>query len=51
LIIAFQILSLIIIVISFVGAIAEKENKELQENMTFLCAIAFGLFFASVVWL
>jgi len=51
LIIAFQILSLIIIVISFVGVIVEKEDKKLQENMTFLCAIALGLFFASVVWL
>ena len=50
-VITFQILSLIIIVISFVGAIGEKGDKKLQENMTFLCAIALGLFFASVVWL
>ena len=44
-IIAFQILSLIIIVISFVGVIVEKEDKKLQENMTFLCAIAFWVVF------
>ncbi|WP_162986446.1 hypothetical protein [Virgibacillus sp. Bac332] len=50
-ILAFQIIGLIIIVVSFLGLVGEKEDKKLQENMAFVCAISMALFFASLVWL
>ncbi|WP_197035850.1 YWFCY domain-containing protein [Virgibacillus halodenitrificans] len=48
---AFKAIVIIILVISFIGAIGEKDDKKLQENMAFLCAISMALFFASLVWL
>ncbi|MGX9931970.1 hypothetical protein ACW0KB_12095 [Virgibacillus salarius] len=50
-ILAFQIIGFIIIVVSFLGLVGEKEDKKLQENMAFVCAISMALFFASLVWL
>ncbi|WP_162986462.1 hypothetical protein [Virgibacillus sp. Bac332] len=38
-ILAFQIIGLIIIVVSFLGLVGEKEDKKLQENMAFVCTI------------
>lgn len=48
---AFNVILLAIIVISFCGVIAELENKKLQENMAFVCAIAMAVLFASLFWL
>ncbi|GAA0415164.1 hypothetical protein GCM10008934_02590 [Virgibacillus salarius] len=50
-ILAFQIIGLIIIVVSLLGIVGEKEDKKLQDNMAFVFAITLALFFASLVWL
>jgi len=36
-IIAFKIILLLIIVLSFLGAVGERENKNLRDNMTAIC--------------
>ncbi|WP_019377685.1 hypothetical protein [Virgibacillus halodenitrificans] len=48
---AFKVIVIIILVISFLVTIGEQEDKKLQENMAFLCAISMALLFASLVWL
>ncbi|GAQ18019.1 MFS transporter [Oceanobacillus picturae] len=50
-ILTLQIVLVIVILISVLGVTQEKENKKLQENMMFTCAIGMALFFASLVWL
>ncbi|SEP57198.1 hypothetical protein SAMN05216232_0198 [Virgibacillus subterraneus] len=49
-VIAFQLILLLIVLITIQKVIVEKEQKR-QENFAFLCAIALALFFASGVWL
>ncbi|MCY8035617.1 hypothetical protein [Bacillus sonorensis] len=36
-IIAFKIILLLIMILSFIGVIGEKENKKLRDNMTAVC--------------
>ncbi|MFT0803691.1 hypothetical protein VSK91_20190 [Bacillus swezeyi] len=36
-IIAFEIILLLMMVLSFLGAVGEKENKKLRDNMTAVC--------------
>lgn len=36
-IVAFKIILLLIIILSFLGAVGERENKNLRDNMTAIC--------------
>ncbi|WP_188453780.1 hypothetical protein [Virgibacillus oceani] len=50
-IIAFQIILLFIVFVSFAGIISERNNKKSQDNFSFICAISIAAFIASVLWL
>lgn len=49
--IAFQIILLIIIVIGFIVALGEKEDKHLRDRMVALCITSILAFLIGVVWL
>lgn len=49
-IIAFQVILLFVIVISFLGAVAEKD-KSLQEKMMVMFLGGLAAFIVSVLWL
>lgn len=49
-IIAFKIILLLIMILSFIGVIGEKENKKLRDNMTAVClASMFSLVVAFIM--
>lgn len=48
---AFQVILLIVIVVSAIGTAGEKKDKKLQENMMFLGSMAIVAFIAAAVWL
>lgn len=50
-VIAFQVIILIIIGISFLGIVGEKEDKALRNNLFPLCIAAIAGFIVSVMWL
>lgn len=50
-IIAFQIILLIIILISFVCVAGERDDEALRSNMTAVCIASITAFIVSVMWL
>ncbi len=50
-IIAFQIILIFIILISFICSVGEKEDKNLRNNCLALCIAAIGAFVATVILL
>jgi len=47
--IAFQVILLIVILISFMGVVAEKEDIELRKIMTYICIFSILAFLITVV--
>lgn len=47
-IVTFQVILLIIMIISFMGVVAEKENNNLRTNLTILCIATSLVFLGSV---
>lgn len=50
-IVAFKVLLLIIILISFMGAVGEKDDKKLRDDMAYICMISILSMLAMVIWL
>lgn len=47
--IAFQIILLFVILVSFVGVVGETKDKKLRDNMTYLCIISSLSMLATLV--
>ena len=50
-VIAFQIILLIIILISFMGVVGEKEDKDLRKNLSAIIISGMASFIVSVLYL
>lgn len=50
-IIAFQIILLIVLLISFMGVAGEKEDMNLRKNLTAICIASMAAFIVSVLYL
>ena len=48
---AFQVILLIVIVLSLIGSFAGKDDKQLSQNMNLLCIFGIVAFFATVALL
>jgi len=47
---AFQVILLIVILIGFLGAVGEEKDKDLSNNLAFLCVSGMIAFIISVLW-
>lgn len=50
-IITFEVILLIIILISFLGAVGEKDDKKLRNDMAYICMISIISMLVMVIWL
>lgn len=48
---AFQIVLLIVILVSFSGAVGEKKDINLRNNMTYICIFSILTFLVTVIYI